>query len=141
MKTPANAFLGKAEEPTARDLAVALGPAKEAWDKLLADLAQEHGANVLEWKCYSPKTGWALRVKRKKRTIVWLAPSPGSFKILFILGEKAVQAARQAKLPKRIVKVIDEAPKYPEGTGVRLQVKRPGDLEIVKQLASIKLAN
>jgi hypothetical protein len=141
MKTPANAFLGKTEEPTARDLAFALGSAKEAWDRLLADLAQEHGANVLEWKCYSPKTGWALRVTRKKRTIVWLAPCPDSFEVLFILGQKAVQAARQAKLPKRIVKVIDEAPKYPEGTGVRLQVKTAGCLEVLMKLAAIKVAN
>ena len=80
MKTPANAFLGKVEESTARDLAAALGPAKVAWDKLLTDLAQEHGVSVREWKCYSPKAGWSLRVKRKERAIVWLAPFLGSFK-------------------------------------------------------------
>ena len=141
MNTPANAFLGKTVEPTDQNLATALGPAKEAWDKLLADLAQEHGVSVLEWKCYSPKTGWSLRVMRKKRTIVWLSPALDSFTVLFILGDKAVQAARQAKLPKRIITVIDDAPKYPEGTGVRLQVKTAGCLEILMKLAAIKVAS
>jgi phosphomevalonate kinase len=78
---------------------------------------------------------------RKKRTIVWLAPCPGCFQVAFILGEKAMQAARQTKWSKRIVKVMDEAPKYPEGTGIRLNVKSSRDIPTLKKLAAIKLAN
>ena len=94
-----------------------------------------------EWNCYSPKAGWSLRVKRKARTIVWLGPREGSFIAAFILGDKAMQAARASKLPKRIVKVIDEASKYPEGTGFRVPMKTPKDIPVVKALAAIKIAN
>ena len=48
---PANAFIGKAEKPTDEELATSLGPAKAVWDQLLADLAQELGASVHDWKC------------------------------------------------------------------------------------------
>lgn len=136
-----NAFISKPKQPTDAELAAALGPAKATWDKLLADLAQEYGANVHEWKCYSPKAGWSLRVKRKERTIVWLAPCPGCFRVAFILGDKAVQAARHSKLPQRVVKALDKAPKYPEGIGVRLEVKSSRDIGTLKKLAAIKLAN
>ncbi len=108
---------------------------------MLADLAQEYGAYVQEWNSYSPKAGWSLRVKRKARTIVWLGPREGSFIAAFILGDKPMQAARAGKLPQRIVKIMNAAPKYPEGTSVRITMKTPKDLAVVKTLAAIKLAN
>ena len=136
-----NAFINRPKPPTGAELAAALGPAKAVWDQLLADLAQECGANVQEWNSYSPKAGWSLRVKRKKRTIVWLAPCLGCFRVAFIFGDKAMQALRQCKWPKRVIKVMDEAPKYPEGTGIRLEVKSSRDIGTLKKLAAIKLAN
>jgi hypothetical protein len=136
-----NAFIGKTKQPTDGELTAALGPARATWDQLLADLAQEYGANVQEWSSYSPKAGWSLRVKRKERTIVWLGPRAGSFIAAFILGDKAMQAACAGKLPQRIVKIMNEAPKNPEGTGVRIPLKTPKNLAAVKSLAAIKLAN
>jgi hypothetical protein len=136
-----NAFIGRAEPPTEADLGAALGAAKPVWDRLLAELARENGADIHEWKCYSPKAGWSLRVKRKARTVVWLGPRQGSFIAAFILGEKALQTARAAKLPARILKAIEEAPKYPEGTGVRIPMKTPKDIAVAGSLAAIKIAN
>ena len=136
-----NAFINHPNQPAERLLAAALGPAKAVWDQLLAELEKEHGVNIREWRCYSPKWGWSLRAKRKARTIVWLSPSEGCFTVLFILGDKAMKAARQVRFPQRIVKVMNEAPKYPEGTGVRLEVKSSRDIGSLKQLAAIKLAN
>lgn len=136
-----NAFIGKTAKPTDADLSAALGPAKATWDQLLSELALEHGVNVHEWKTHNVKWGWSLRVLRKKRTIVWLSPGEGGFNALFILGEKAMAAARQVRLPQRVVQVLDAAPKYPEGTGVRLVVKSARSLAALKKLAAIKLAN
>jgi hypothetical protein len=139
--TPVNAFINKPEPPTDADLAAALGPAKAVWDQLLGDLTREFDVNGHEWKCHSPKWGWALRVKRKARTIVWLSPSQRCFNVAFILGDKAVRAARLATLPKRVVAALDGATKYPEGTGVRLRVRALRDVPALKKLAAIKLAN
>lgn len=143
MTTPLhpNAFIGRTKPPTEEDLAVALQASKGAWDRLLADLAGQYGVTGHEWKSYSPKAGWSLRVTRKARTIVWLSPQHDSFEVLFILGDKAMRAARQSDLPKRIVEALKEAPKYPEGTGVRLRVKSPRHLAALEKLAAIKLAN
>jgi len=136
-----NAFINKPTLPTDAELAAALGATKAIWDELLTAVAQECGATVQEWRSYSPKSGWALRVQRKDRTIIWLAPSQDCFEVLFILGAAAMAAARQTRLPQRVLQVIYEAPKYPEGSGVRLQVKSMRDLAAVKKLALIKLTH
>ena len=53
---------------------------------------------------HSPKYGRSLRLKLKKRTIVHLCPCDGSFRVAFILGDRAVKAARQSDLPKSMLK-------------------------------------
>ena len=138
---PANAFIGRTQPPTSEDLDTALGrPARALWDDLLKKLASEFGLETAEWNSYSPKAGWALRVKRAKRNIVYLSPCAGSIRITFILGEKAVAAAQLADLPKRFLKLIDEGPRYPEGRGVRFNLAA-ADIDPTLKLVKVKLAN
>jgi hypothetical protein len=140
MSAPAqNPFVGKTTRPSDSDLGKALGRAKPLWDQLVAELASEHDVTNREWKSYSPKYGWSLRLMRGKRTIVWLAPYAGVFQVLFIFGEKALTAIRQTAVPARVLRMLDEAPKYPEGTGLRFEIKTAKDIALVKKLAAIKL--
>lgn len=136
-----NAFINQTEKPTDDELSAALGPTRALWDQLLAELEGELDVAIQEWNSYSPKAGWSLRLKREKRTILYLSPCRGSFRAAFALGDKAVEAARRSKLPKRALRIIDEAKRYPEGTGVRIDVKRPPDIALVKKLAVLKLEN
>jgi hypothetical protein len=140
MEAP-NAFAGRASQPAEADLEAALGNAKPVWDKLIAILAEDHGVATQEWRCHSVKTGWALRLLRGKRTIVWLSPCPGCFRVSFILGAMALQAARASGLAAAGVEALERAVKYPEGTGVRLLIKSARDLAAVKKLAIAKLEN
>lgn len=139
METP-NAFVGHATKPTTEELTAALGPTASIWNQLVANMA-ELGLTIQEWNSYSIKAGWALRLKLKKRNILYMAPCKGCFCVAFVLGDRAVEAARESKLPKSIVKAIEDAPRYPEGTGLRLLVKRVSDLPPIRKLAAIKLAN
>jgi hypothetical protein len=132
-----NAFIGRTKPPTDDELSAELGVVRALWNELLADLALP----VQEWNIYSPKAGWSLKLKQGKRTIVYLAPCHGSFRVAFILGAKAVEAARASKLSKAVMKIIDEAPRYPEGAGVRLEITTRRQLPAVLKLAAVKLAN
>lgn len=136
-----NAFIGMTKPPTDAELADALGGAKALWDKLLGTLADAHGLTVQEWNSYSPRAGWSLRLKSQKRNIIHLGPSPGAFRVAFVLGDRAVAAARQGGLPRRAIKILEAAPRYPEGTGIRLEIKTAKDIAMVEQLAAIKLAH
>jgi Protein of unknown function (DUF3788) len=136
-----NAFIGKADKPTDDELSAELGPARALWDQLLADLADEHDITIQEWNSYSRKAGWSLRMKRDKRAIVYLTPSHGCFMASFALGGKAVEAARNSGLPARVIRIIDEAKRYAEGTAVRIDVTGPKDIAVVKKLAAVKVGN
>jgi hypothetical protein len=135
-----NAFIGKTTQPTREEVASALGPTTEVWKQLI-DWMAEQGVADQEWKSSSPKHGWALRLKLKKRNIVYLSPCAGCFRVAFVLGDRAVAAARQGDLSKTILKLLDEAPRYAEGTGVRFMVKGAKDLDTARKLAIVKLAN
>jgi hypothetical protein len=136
----ANAFIGARKIPTEEQLATALGPAKAVWDQLLRELASV-GATVREWKSYSAKSGWALRLKHGQRTIVWLAPCRRSIQVVFILGDRAVEAARAADLPMLVTTALDAATRYPEGTGVRFAIRSAREIAPLLRLAEIKRAH
>lgn len=137
---PQNAFIGQTAQPAPEEVTAALGESNDAWTTLLDWLA-EQGVAVEEWKSISPKYGWSLRLKLKKRTIVHLSPCTGCFRAAFILGDKAVAAARNSDLSKDVLKLLDEATRYAEGTGIRLVVRQKKDLAAIRKLAVIKLAN
>jgi hypothetical protein len=136
-----NAFIGWPKQPTDAELAAALGATKAIWDRLIAELAAEHAVDVRDWNCYSAKAGWSLRLKRGKRAIVYLAPCSGCFRAAFVLGDKAVEAARRGKLSKRLIQMLDQAERYPEGTAIRIEVRSPRDIAAIKKLAILKLEN
>ncbi|MBZ5657294.1 MAG: DUF3788 domain-containing protein [Acidobacteriia bacterium] len=135
-----NAFAGKTDAPDAQELTLALGPTRALWDKLV-DSLQHKLAVVQEWGSSSPRAGWSLRLKRKERVILYLVPQHGSFQAALVLGDKAVKAARESKLPKRVAKTLAEARRYAEGTGIRMAVKEPADLAAIEKLALIKIEN
>src|ERR1035438_2207810 len=103
-----NAFIGGTLPPTDDELSAQLGAARELWDELLALLALP----VQEWHSYSPKAGWSLKLKLGTRTILYLAPCHGSFQVAFVLGAKAVEAARQAKLAKAVLRIINRSEEH-----------------------------
>lgn len=135
-----NAFIGHPKQPSESELTKELGKKKLLWDEVLAELDRV-GVSDLEWKSYSSKSGWVLKVIRKKRVIVYLSPMRGAFRASFVLGDKAIAVAKGAKLPAKILKLVSEGTKYPEGTAVRVVVNSRSDVSAAVKLATIKLAN
>jgi Protein of unknown function (DUF3788) len=136
-----NAFAGRAKRPTDKALASVLGGSHSLWKCLVDDLKRELKLDTAEWHTASVKLGWSLRLQLKKRNIVYLGPRDGWFLAAFALGDKAVAAARKSALPVEVLKIIAESKRYVEGTAVRIEVKKPEDLEVVKTLARIKIEN
>ena len=138
----ANAFIGNKNVPTEKELASALGKMKTLWDQLITSLqSEEFEVREREWKCPAPKYGWSLRLKRGGRNIVYLIPAVETFRVAFTLGKKAVGAAMASDLPDGIKQLIKDAPVYPEGTGVRFEVRSQKDIAIVLKLARFKVEN
>jgi hypothetical protein len=134
-------FDDKAKEPKDINIADTLGRTKRSWDDLKDHLAQTLGSLSQEWKFYGKGSGWTLRLKHKKRTILYLVPRRGSFMVVFVFGERAVEAARRSTLPRSILALINDATPYVEGRSFRVEVRRRKDLDSIKELVAIKMAN
>jgi len=131
-------FDDKTRRPDEAALAAALGPLKKLWDDLVGHLVETYPPASEDWTFYK---SWSLRLKHKKRTILYLLPRDRMFLVAFVFGGPATETARQSRLPKAVLKAIDEAPVYPEGRGFRLEVRTDRDLETMKRLAAIKMAS
>jgi hypothetical protein len=118
-----------------------LGRSYARWQELIASIGAAYSPLDLKWGFSGAKWGWSLRLKQKKRTVLYLTPCHRRFLVGFALGEKAVQAAHAVPLPSALLADIDAAPKYAEGRGVRMEVRTKKDVEAVKHLAAVKMAN
>lgn len=136
-----SAFADRSKEPETDELRRTLGRTSARWDELVGHLAAEHEPLDADWTFAGANWGWSLRLKHKKRAILYLTPCRKHFLAGFALGEKAVAAARQAALPDSTLAIIEGARKYAEGRAVRLEVRNKADLEVVRRLAAIKMAN
>jgi len=133
-----SAFDQKTVSPAIDDLRSVLGRAYTPWAKLLALVPERIGPITEVWKFSGPSFGWGLRVVQKQHVILYMTPQSNQFLVSFALGEKAVASAHAAKLPATMLKLIEDAPRYAEGRGVRITVRGSGQLVAIARLAEIK---
>lgn len=118
-----------------------LGRAGALWARLHAGLVSEFGPLAEKWSFSKTTNRWSLQLKRKQRTVVYLIPCRGHFLASFALGDKACAAAKDGGVSASVLAVIEAAPRYPEGRGVRLEVRSARDVSSVAGLAAIKMAH
>ena len=136
-----SAFDNRSKQPLQGELTEVLGQAAQLWDQLISNVRCRFDPLAEEWGFSGKKWGWALRLKHKKRAVLYLTPSDGFFYAGFALGQKAVDAAHDSDLPPSVLDIIDNSQKFAEGRGVRLEVRSDVDVRSVYQLADIKMAN
>jgi hypothetical protein len=134
-------FGDKATAPTDRDLQAALGPTYALWTRLIALVGNRLEALAPVWKFAGKTTGWGLRLVYGERVILYMTPQTKQFLVSVALGERAVTAARAARLPAEIQRAIEAAPRYAEGRGVRIPVRTAAQLPGLARLARIKHEN
>ena len=134
-------FNDKSKQPTEDDLKAKLGSAFILWNELKKLIASRFAPVTTEWGFTSKKTGWGLRLKHEKRVIIYMTPCQGYFLASLALGEKAVKAAHKSDLPASVLEIIDNAPKYAEGRGIRLEIRSADDVSHTEKIAMFKMSN
>lgn len=132
-------FDDKTRPPNDDELATVLGKVFPTWQRLADQIFAAFPGAFAEWGFTSKSTGWGLRLKTDKRTILYMTPRERSFLVSFALGEKAARAAQDAGLPASVLKTIDNAPKYAEGRGVRFEITTASQIRSIAKLAQIKM--
>jgi hypothetical protein len=127
--------LDVARPPTARELTTLLGESYAAFRALTKRTA----AVTCEWKRYSKKSPWVLKVSQGDRTLFYATPKVEAFEATVVLGERATAAALNGRVSKKLHPFIRSAKTYVEGRPVRIVVRGEADLASVEQLVAVKL--
>jgi hypothetical protein len=135
-----SAFADKTSAPTEAELHRTLGPAATAWNHLVSHVHSTYSQAAEQWNFAGANYGWSLRLWSAERVILYLIPQTGQFLVGIVLGGKAVAAAQTADLPAAVVAAIAKAPRYAEGTGLRLPVADESQLPPIQLLAALKMA-
>jgi len=88
-------FDDKERQPRDADVAEALEATYTLWEDLKSQIASQFDPLSVDWGFAGKNYGWSLRLKQKKRTVLYMTPCRGHFLVGFALGEKAVDAAHQ----------------------------------------------
>jgi hypothetical protein len=131
----------KARVPTEADVAEALADSAHLWTDLKDLMASHFDPLAEDWTFSGKKWGWSLRLKHKKRAVLYMTPSTDFFYVGFALGEKAAATAQSSDLPQSVLEIIDSSQKHAEGRAVRLEVRSAEDLDTVASIAAIKLVS
>ena len=107
-----------------------LGESHFLWQDLVADLKRDLKLDGDEWNCYSVKAGLvAAAAKEETQHRVPGASHRLVSGVIYSGREGCSSCSAKSKLPARILKMIDEAKRYPEGTAVRIAVRDAKDAE------------
>ena len=134
-------FVDKSIQPDNDRLSQVLGETGKFWEAIKNHIKENHGDVTEEWKFYSPKYGWTLKMLLKKRNLFFFTPLDGYFRLGFVFGDKAVSVIEKSDLPGDIITELKNARKYAEGRGLRIEIKNQEDVENVKKLIDIKISN
>jgi hypothetical protein len=132
-------FNDKTRPPSKPEIMDALGKCYSQWIDLV-QYFHDHVSPVTEaWKNYGKSSGWTLLLKHRDRTILYLFPGKRFFTALFVYGEKAFNAAKEADLPDDIRQRILHAKPYEEGRSFQVEIHGEKEMALIKQLIKIKL--
>ena len=134
-------FAEKSGPPDATALAAVLRAAAPLWAELVAHIEAAHPPIEARWNFSGAKFGWSLRLVRRDRIVLYLIPQADGFLAGVVLGERAAAAARDAGLPETVLALLDAAPRYAEGRGIRVPVAGRADVAAIERLAALKLAS
>lgn len=138
---PLSAFGENGSAPSDDDLRITLGRAYPPWKRLIALVGARISPINEVWAFTSKSTGWGLRLRHRDRIILYMTPQHQQFLVSLVLGDKAIAAANDARLSAAIRDAIAAAPRYGEGTGVRMTVTSSRQLPGLSALAQIKWEN
>lgn len=135
----ASIFLDKTVEPTDKDLAEILGITYDLWKRLHDLVLSKYPFGVADWNFPGKKYGWSYRIKDNRRALIYFLPKDHFFKVAFVFGDKAINDIMKTGISDRIKEELNQAKKYAEGRGIRIDIKDDSIFPDLEQLIDMKL--
>jgi len=134
-------FTDKATIPSHGVLIEILGESYDLWKQIEDFVMKKYPQGLAEWNYPGKKYGWSYRIKDMKRAIIYFLPRSHYFKVAFVFGQKAMDMIMESTISFEIKEDLEQATKYAEGRGIRIEVKNDSIIPDIKRLIEIKLKN
>ena len=131
-------FDNKEIVPNDEDLEDVLKGSLDTYNKLISFLEKEYGALTKEWKFYSKKAGWTLRITGEKRNLIFFSPNDDYFLVTVNMSVKVSKIVLDLDISDTTKKLIKEAKPYAEGLSILIEVKKEEDLEDIKTILNVR---
>jgi len=131
-------FDNKEIVPNDEDLEDVLKSSLNIWNNLISYLGDEYGSLNKEWKFYSKKAGWSLRVSDKKRNLLFLIPNNDYFIATVNMGVKVSKIVLDLDISDNTKNLIKQAKKYREGISILINVTNEEDLKDIKTILNVR---
>ena len=102
-------FLDKANIPGEEDVQKTLSNSYENWNVLRAFMVENYDQVSEEWNFPGKNYGWSMRIKIKKRNIIYMVPHDGYFNVAFVFGPRAYEVVLKSDLPEEIKDSLKES--------------------------------
>ncbi len=132
-------FIDKNKMPDDNAMLLALGDSYQLWQMIKDYVFTKYPQAKELWSC--SKYGWSFRINDKKRAILYLLPRDSFFKVAFVFGQKATDIILKSSVSKEIKEELKSARVYAEGRGIRINIKSDSQINDIKELIDIKIAN
>ena len=127
--------------PDHKALQEVLGRKYDYFKEIIDHVLETYEDSKEEWKFYSKKSGWTMKMMYKKRNLFFFKPYHGYFNITFVFGDKAAKAIENSDINEELKEILRNARKYAEGRGLRVKVTSKKHLKDIKKLLAVKVAN
>ena len=134
-------FLDKALQPKDEEVRNVLKNSYENWNAIREFITGNHENVSDEWNFPGKNYGWSMRIKIKKRNIIYMVPHDGYFNVAFVFGPRAYEVVSNSDLPGEIKDSLKQARVYMEGRGIRLDVHADDSINNIQELIQIKVQN
>ena len=134
-------FTEKEVIPDEVALQTALGEKYVLWQAIKEYVYSKYPNATEDWFYPGKKYGWGFRIKDKKRAIIYLLPRDQYFKSAFMFGQKATDQILASGISETIKGELMAAKVYVEGRGIRMDILNVSQLDDIKKLVDIKIAN
>ena len=129
----------KNQFPTEEIIFSHIGKSKAIWESVFNYIHDNHPDFTEQWKYYNDGKSWLMKVTKKTNTIFWLSIIPESFSITFYFGDKAEPAIMNSTISDKLKSQFKDGKKYGKIRGLTLIMNNKRNVEVVKELISIKL--
>jgi len=128
-------------EPNEKLIFSIIGDKQEVWKETMTYLDNSSGSISHIWKYYKDGKCWMLRVLRKKNTICWIHLLNNTFRIAFYFAERLENVIYNSDLSQELKDQYKHAKAFNKSRAIFIDVATYADINQIKTLIDLKLAN